>query len=356
MVSFWMIAGVLALAAAGLVTWPLWRMRNGPQKPGATPWALLFLIPASATVMYSALTTWDWQQPIVRSGERQAELPPIDEMTQALADRLASEPDDPAGWQLLGRSYVALGNYPAAAQAYREAWNRVDAPDNALKLSLAEAETLADQQSLLGEAGQLIEAVLAEEPQNPRALWYGGLAAALAQRNEVAKDRWRLLLTLSPPEAVARALRERLVALGDTQAITMTAAAGAPNPNSSNSNAPAASGGEGVFRISVRVAEGLSVDALPPGTQLFILARNPQGGPPLAVVREAPRLPGVFNLSDANAMLPGSSLVSFDQLKFIARLSRSGQPIAQPGDLFGEVIYPKGGDMNIELVIDQTVK
>ena len=349
MVVFWVVAALLALGAVGLVTWPLWRMRHSAGKPGVTPWALVLLIPASATVMYSVLTTWDWQQPVVRSSERQTELPPVDEMTQALANRLAREPDDPAGWQLLGRSYVAMGNYSDAVAAYREAWNRVDAPDNTLKLALAEAEVLTDQQNLLGEAGQLIEAILQEEPRNAKALWYGGLAAALAQRNEVAKDRWRLLLTLSPPEPVARALRERLTAMGETDVATITPASAAAAQQS------AGAGGQGAFTISVRTADGLPLDSLPPATQLFILARNPQGGPPLAVVREPPRLPGVFKLSDANAMLPGSSLASFDELKFIARLSRSGQPIAQPGDLFGELIYRKGGEMSVELVINQTV-
>jgi cytochrome c-type biogenesis protein CcmH len=72
-------------------------------------------------------------------------------------------------------------------------------------------------------------------------------------------------------------------------------------------------------------------------------------------VRHAPTLPGVFSLSDANAMLPGNSLADFEQLQFVARLSRSGQPIAQSGDLFGQVLYDQGGDPVIELVIDQAV-
>ncbi len=343
MALFWTIAALLSVAAAALVTWPLWR-RHGAASSAITLWSLALLIPASASVMYVGLSTWDWDQPVTRSAERQTELPPVDQMTQALANRLAEQPDDPAGWQLLGRSYVALGNYPAAVDAYREAWGRVDKPDNGLKLALAEAEALTDQGSLLGEAGELVEAVLQEEPRNARALWYGGLAAALAQRNEVAKDRWRLLLTLSPPEPVARALRERLAALGDA-----VADAGA---------SPSAAAGveQAGFEIRVSVAQELDIVNLPAATQLFILARNPQGGPPLAVVRHPPRVPGVFTLSDANAMLPGSSLDNFDELQFVARLSRSGQPIAQPGDLFGEVLYTRGGDAVIDLVIDQSVQ
>jgi cytochrome c-type biogenesis protein CcmH len=348
MVFFWILALLLALAAAGLVTWPLWR-QGAAARSGATLWALLLLIPAAASVLYVTLSTWDWQQPLTTTAERQQELPPVDQMTQALADRLARQPDDPEGWQLLGRSYVALGNYPGAVDAYQQAWARVANPDNSLKLALAEALTLTDQRNLLGEAGELVEAVLQDEPRNARALWYGGLAALLGERPEVATDRWRLLLTLSPPEPVARALRERLTALG-------APVAGAPTQTAAtneSANAPAAP--EGAFEIRVSVGAGVGATTLPASTQLFIIARNPQGGPPLAVVRHAPTLPGVFSLSDANAMLPGNSLADFEQLQFVARLSRSGQPIAQSGDLFGQVLYDQGGDPVIELVIDQAV-
>ena len=348
MVAFWIVALLLALAAAGLVTWPLWR-RGAAARPGATLWALRLLIPAAASVLYVTLSTWDWQQPVTTTAERERELPPVDEMTQALADRLARQPDDPDGWQLLGRSYVALGNYAGAVDAYRQAWARVANPDNTLKLALAEALTLADQRNLLGEAGELVETVLQEEPRNARALWYGGLAAALAERTEVAKDRWRLLLTLSPPEPVARALRERLTALGEP------VADGAAQSAAANETARASAAPEGAFEIRVSVGNGVGVSGLPASTQLFIIARNPQGGPPLAVVRHGPSLPGVFSLSDADAMLPGNSLADFEQLQFVARLSRSGQPIAQSGDLFGEVLYDKGGDPVIDLVIDQAV-
>ena len=348
MVVFWIVALLLALSAAGLVTWPLWR-DGSTARSGATFWALLLLIPAAASVLYVTLSTWDWQRPLTTTAERERALPPVDEMTQALADRLERQPEDPEGWQLLGRSYVALGNYAGAVDAYRQAWARVATPDNTLKLALAEALTLTDQRNLLGEAGELVDAVLQEEPRNARALWYGGLAAVLEERTEVAKDRWRLLLTLSPPEPVARALRERLTALGEPVAEGSAQMASA----SQAGGAPAAP--EGAFQIRVSVGNGVGAGGLPAATQLFIIARNPQGGPPLAVVRHAPRLPGVFSLSDANAMLPGSSLADFEQLQFVARLSRTGQPIAQSGDLFGEVLYDQGSEPVIDLVIDQTV-
>jgi cytochrome c-type biogenesis protein CcmH len=77
----------------------------------------------------------------------------------------------------------------------------------------------------------------------------------------------------------------------------------------------------------------------------------------VAVVRaSAGGLPGEFGLSDANAMIAGSSLSDFQALSIVARVSLSGQPTAQSGDLFGEISFRPGQDLSVQaLVIDQTV-
>ena len=43
-------------------------------------------------------------------------------------------------------------------------------------------------------------------------------------------------------------------------------------------------------------------------------------------------LPQVVTLSDAQAMMAGMSISNYEQLTLVARLSKSGNPIAQPGD------------------------
>ena len=92
-----------------------------------------------------------------------------------------------------------------------------------------------------------------------------------------------------------------------------------------------------------------------PGAALFIFARAPEGGPPVAVIREtASAVPGEFSLSDANNMLPGRSLADFEALTIVARISASGQPTEQPGDVYGEILYTSEvGSGIVELVIDR---
>ena len=59
---------------------------------------------------------------------------------------------------------------------------------------------------------------------------------------------------------------------------------------------------------------------------------------PLAVVRRAVKdLPVTVKLDDSSAMMPEMKLSNFDEVNVIARVSRSGQPQEQSGDLFGRV-------------------
>lgn len=345
MTGFWIGAAALSLGALSFVLLPAWRAR---QRTGR--WSVLSVSAAGLLVplcvaLYLGVSTWNGE---AADGEL---LPPVAELIAGLEARLAENPEDAVGWRLLGQSYLSLGRYPEARQALREAWGRTPTPDNELKLALGEAEALSDRQALSGAAGRLFEEVLATEPSNPKALWYGGLAALDGERPEVARERWTRLLTLGPPDPVAEVLRQQLELLGGP-----ATGADASDERVQVARAEASTGLE--LQLRVALAEGLSADGLGPGAALFIFARSPQGGPPLAVIREpASAVPGEFVLSDANAMLPGRSLADFEALTLVARLSASGQPTASPGDLFGELVYSTSeGSGVVELVIDQVAQ
>ena len=91
---------------------------------------------------------------------------------------------------------------------------------------------------------------------------------------------------------------------------------------------------------------------------LFIFARAVSGPPmPLAAIkRQARELPVSVVLDDSSLLRSGTSLSQFQQLKLGARVSRSGQPIAQSGDLQSTVeIVEVGSKEAILLHIDQQV-
>ena len=198
----------------------------------------------------------------------------------------------------------------------------------------------------------MVEQVLAEEPANPKALWYGGYVALELGHQQDVKARWSRLLSLNPPDEIAAMLRKQLLALGET---SPAPSASVPGGETASRNGGAATGP--TVQLDVTLASGRSIKQLPATAALFIFARAPGGGPPLAVIRQpATAVPGQFTLSDANSMIPGRSLGDYDELTLIARLSQSGQPIEQPGDWYAQAHFrPKEGG-TVALVIDQVVQ
>ena len=77
---------------------------------------------------------------------------------------------------------------------------------------------MSDRAALGGDAGRIVEEVLAVEPGNAKALWYGGLVALELGREDLVKTRWARLLELNPPDEIAAMLRQQLAALGQAPA------------------------------------------------------------------------------------------------------------------------------------------
>jgi cytochrome c-type biogenesis protein CcmH len=108
---------------------------------------------------------------------------------------------------------------------------------------------------------------------------------------------------------------------------------------------------------SIDIASKLASHATP-GTTLFVYAKQPNApGPPLAVVRlRIERWPVTFTLNDSNAMVPGRSLSTAQSVQIEARISRSGDAIAQTGDLVGTVtgVNPRAGQP-VKISIDRQI-
>lgn len=79
--------------------------------------------------------------------------------------------------------------------------------------------------------------------------------------------------------------------------------------------------------------------------------------PPLAVLRKQVKdLPLQFAFDDSMAMQPQLKLSGFDQVVVVARVSKSGTPKAQPGDLQGMTGTIKPNTKGLNIVIDSVVK
>ena len=85
-----------------------------PAQGAAAPWtaiAAAAVLVIGSAALYPAWSNWSWRKsPGVASPEG---------MVERLVHQLNDHPDDVDGWLMLGRSYVALQEYPLAVRAYR---------------------------------------------------------------------------------------------------------------------------------------------------------------------------------------------------------------------------------------------
>ncbi len=65
--------------------------------------------------------------------------------------------------------------------------------------------------------------------------------------------------------------------------------------------------------------------------------------------------PLAFRLDDSMAMIPGNVLSGQRSVVLVARISATGNPIAQPGDLEGRLEGVRVGADGVRLVIDRVL-
>jgi cytochrome c-type biogenesis protein CcmH len=108
-------------------------------------------------------------------------------------------------------------------------------------------------------------------------------------------------------------------------------------PASAASNHAPAMAQDASLKVEVALAPALK-SKVAAGDVLFVYARAENGPPmPLAVAKlDAGKLPTSVTLTDAMAMMPAMKLSSVQRVFVGARISHSGQPIAQVGDLEGD--------------------
>jgi len=200
--TFWIVAGLFCAFAFFLLLVPIWRYRSSAGRWSPVGLVATVLVVPAALALYFHVSDWD--------PEYAAELTRNNAIIDEFARRLESTPNDVKGLQLLASSYASLQRWPEARAVYERLWALTPQPDDDLKLAYAEAQIRTDSSSLTGEGGRLVEEVLASNPDNPLALWYGGFVALERGMTDVVKTRWTRLLAFNPDPEFATMLRARL--------------------------------------------------------------------------------------------------------------------------------------------------
>jgi cytochrome c-type biogenesis protein CcmH len=345
MTTFIVVAALMAAIAAATVAVPLLRSQRS-RLLGVLAAAL---VAGAAAGLYPLWSNWDWDAP---ADARAAQSPDVLAMVSKLEQHLKDQPSDLEGWLMLGRSYMALERADDAVMAYQHAYDLGKGADAAL--GLAEALSVRAGGEITPQAGELFEEALKQTPDNPKALFYGGFAAAIRGDRGLARERWQALKELHPPKQIEDMLDARLAELGP-EPNAKPGAGTTPLPGGTSASAGVSAAAQVDVKITVAPALKARVTS---GAPLFVFAREPGGsGPPLAAKRLTTEAIGTqVSLSSADSMIPGRVLKSGQKVSITARVSFSGQPTPAAGDLYGEAAYEVGSGGALDLVIDRVAQ
>lgn len=309
---------------------------------------------------------------------QQAGQPNVEALLATLEARLAAEPERADGWLMLGRSRMALGQTEAALAALEKAL-QVDSTEPQLaaqiRVDLADALGRKAGNQLSGRPWALIQEALAKFPNHPKAMALAGAYQVSRKDYQAALGYWEPLLGMlepgtGPHQQIAQQIAQVRAQAGlpPLDIGSASGAAGGSGPMMGQmppgGQAPA-SGPSGtapangpVLSGEVGLAASLAAAAQADET-VFLAVRSADesgepAGPPLAVKRiRVADLPHRFSFSDADAMGPMGRLSSSQRVIVIARVSKSGQPTPQPGDLEGRSAVLANDATGVRIQIDR---
>ena len=306
---------------------------------------LIVAIPLLAGSLYWTLGNYQSLSPVEQTAAT-PEQEQMSKMVAGLAERLEKQPDDALGWTMLGRSYKYLQQNDKAVVAFEHAYKLIgNQPE--IMLLYADALAFANNEQLAGKPAELVFKALAMEPDNVTGLWLGGMAKAQTGDFAAAMDLWKKLEAQLPRGSEAQQEIQGMLAKLATQIPEGATAQAESKP----ANA-----------VSIDVQVSLSPElqkSVSPSDTVFIYAQALSGlKMPLAIVRkQVSDLPLTVNLTDAMAMMPSMKLSNFEQVKLLARISKSGGAMQQPGDLIGVIEQTALSDKGPQkIVINSQVK
>ena len=345
-----------------------------PRKSGAwTAAGIAALFPIAAVVLYVLLGSPAALAPdaakaaaAAEGGDHAMSPDQIESMIGQVKQKLAQDPSNVDGWVVLARTYYVTQRPAEAAAAFERA---VALAPNDADLIADWADTLgvAQGRSLDGKPEELIGRALKANPSQWKANALAGTIAFNRKQYAKAVEHWeRARANVDPGSPIAQSIAgsiEEARQLGGMPAVAAgpatppPAMAVAPSPRDvatgkAGAATAAAAGGRvgGTVNLAPSLAAGVS-----PDDAVYIFARPADGSRmPLALTkRQVKDLPLAFTLDDSMAMSPSAKLSDHGEVIVGARISRSGSPMPQSGDLEALSAPVKLGASGVALVIER---
>ncbi|MDF1763377.1 MAG: c-type cytochrome biogenesis protein CcmI [Oleibacter sp.] len=290
--------------------------------------------------------------------------------SQELIERLGKATDrapENIEWPYFyGRMLQAEGKFNEAALVYKQLLSQLPAEHTADRAAImtlmTQARFFATDQQASDSLYRDATSALALVPNQRQTLGLAGILAFELGYYEKAIEHWRVLWSQLPQGMEAMALengirRAATELEAQNKAVDLTWLE-TGNRQLPESQAQTAVSSNARIEVAVDVTSEVRQQASP-STIVFVLARAEQGPPmPLAVKRMTlSELPTTVILDDSMAMAAGVNLSSVKQVTVTARVSNSGQPMAQSGDWQAQLQgIPTEGSAPLSLMIDQQIQ
>lgn len=313
----------------------------------------------------------------------------LDQMVTSLRQRLEKEPGNAEGWLTLARTLYQMRKFDEAAKAYEKLVEMV--PDDADVLAdYADAAAMAQGRRFDGKPRDLVARALKLDATQWKALAMAGTDAFDQGNFKQAIAHWEKLRAHLPPDApIAQSIGSSIAEARQRAGLPPEVASMPPRMDAPMAQAKpgAPSGPMPQDDVHKRAAAGGPVAAAPaapagaapakkpaagatvsgtvdlspalrakvsPTDMVFIFARPAAGGSRMPVALTSVQvkdLPANFTLDDSQAMSPGMALSAQTEVVLGARVSKSGSPMPNSGDLEGVSPPVKVGSSGAKVTI-----
>lgn len=314
--------------------------------------ALCTLVPFSAASIYALAGTPESFE-LAEQSKQQPNKQDINALLERLEQRIKDNPNDTEALLISSRTYLSMGRFYEAQQGFKKLIT-IEGESAPLLISLADASTSIARGVMAGEPMSYVERALKLNPEYPQGLWMAGLGAIQIGDTVTAVDYWTRLDPMLANSPVQQQELRDLIA----QAKQETAKGSIQQQN--NADPAPEQAEETLTGIKVLVSLDPAIIAkASPSDVVFVFAKATQGPPaPLAAKRlTVADLPATVYLSDADAMIAQFKLSLFKDVSISARVSKSGNPIAQAGDIQSDAVNVKNDTKDaVNVIISSEVK
>jgi len=321
-------------------------------------WALFLSVLVLVGIAYRGLAyqpkLWHWWQvktqtePLIDDLFANKQIAPerlaqqnLPDFARVLQKKLQSNPNNIDGWYMLGMAYLQGELADSALTAFANA-NRLDPARDDIALSYAQTLIFTQQGRLNPKSRELLMQVLNKHPEHEGALLLMGMGAFRSGDYAGALaflPRLKQVHLARTGESKAKAIEEIDKAIAIAQK-------GGQDPTAPKTG----------IQVTVKLSKELQ-GKLSANDVLFVFAKALNGPPmPLAVVKQpVGRFPIVVELNDQQSMMPELKLSKFASVIVGARISKTGTPQGESGDLEAIAVpmTQQEKHQTVELLINQ---